>query len=299
MITEPVLSATDYLALPRDVNNWLLHPLLPVGGSMELYGDPKVGKSYAALQLALVLTGAGPSDWFGFPTQATGRVVYVQLDTPRSLWAERLAALKHAGHPIEALYLADRETLQTWPFDVLNPDHECLLRAALVPLNPVAVIIDTLKESNSAPENDNTEMTTAVNKLISITQPAALILIHHAKKPGELERDVINDSRGAGATPGKMDAICRLSKKGLHYVGRGIEEGFIELVRGDDGFWVEPDHNNLVSLIDRILSDHNLHSDRERAAALAPLLGRSEEAARSAIRRFRAGISTRTGCKTA
>ena len=256
---------------------------------MLLYGDPKVGKSYAAIQLALTLTGAGPSSWFGFPVQQNGRVVYVQLDTPRSLWAERLEALKASGHPIDALDLADRETLGTWPFDILNPDHEQLLRSSLAVLKPSAVIIDTLKESNSAEENDNTAMTGAINKLISVTQPAALILVHHAKKPGEWGQDTINDSRGAGTTVGKMDAICRMSKKGVHFVGRGIEEGSLKLYRGDDGFWYEEESDQRADeLVWSVLGDPTLSSDRERARILAPLLGKTEEAARSAIRRYRA-----------
>lgn len=255
---------------------------------MILYGDPKVGKSYAALQLALALTGESDPDWLGFPTGQTGPVAYVQLDTPRSLWAERLEELKRAGHPIESdlLFLADRETLQTWPFDILNPDHAQLLNQALAPVKPVAVIVDTLKESNSADENSNTEMTSAINALIAVTQPAALILVAHAKKPNfEVGPDTINDNRGAGATVAKMDAICRMSKKGLYYTGRAIEEGVVKLERGDDGFWTPPSDGALETVVNDILHDPTLSSLREKARALATRLGMGEEQARSLLRR--------------
>src|SRR3990167_6684502 len=108
--TSPIIPAADYLALPRNAENWLLRPLLPVGGSMILYGDPKVGKSYAALQLAVALTGDGPDEWLGFPTGQAGPVVYVHLDTPRSLWAERLEELKREGHPIESDLRSEEHT---------------------------------------------------------------------------------------------------------------------------------------------------------------------------------------------
>ena len=255
---------------------------------MILYGDPKVGKSYAALQLALALAGDGSGDWLGFPTRKqTGSVVYVQLDTPRSLWAERLEDLKAAGRPVESdrFYLADRETLGTWPFDILNPDHEQLLRAALAPIKPVAVIIDTLKESNTAQENDNTEMTSAINKLISATQPAALIIVAHSKKPTfEVEPDLIQDTRGASAIVGKMDAICRMTKKGLYYTGRAIEQGSIKLQREDDGFWSIFD-DGLEGIITEILADPSLSSLRAQAVILAARAGIKEEAARSILRR--------------
>ena len=255
---------------------------------MILYGDPKVGKSYAALQLAVALTGDGPTEWLGFPTGQVGPVVYVQLDTPRSLWAERLEALKAEGHPIESdlLYLADRETLQTWPFDILNPDHAALLAQAIQPIHPTAVIIDTLKESNTADENNNTEMTSAINALIAATQPAALVLVAHAKKPNfEAGPDTINDNRGAGATVAKMDAICRMTKKGLYYTGRAIEEGVVKLERGDDGFWSVLD-DGLDRLIHDILANPSLHSQRERARELALMARMSEEQARSLLRRL-------------
>ena len=254
---------------------------------MILYGDPKVGKSYAALQLALTLTGDGPDDWLGFPTGQSGPVVYVQLDTPRSLWAERLEALQVGGHPVESdhFYLADRETLDTWPFDILNPEHEHLLRRALTPIQPIAVIIDTLKESNTADENSNTEMTSAINKLIAATQPAALILVAHAKKPNfEAGPDTINDNRGAGATVAKMDAICRMTKKGLYYTGRAIEAGDVKIERGDDGFWSLVE-DGLANLIAELLADTSFPSLRSKAKELAIRVGLKEEAARSLLRR--------------
>ena len=284
--TPPVLPAADYLALPRQAENWLLKPLLPVGGSMLLYGDPKVGKSYAALQLALTLTGSGPSNWLGFPSVQTGPVVYVQLDTPRSLWGERLEALKRAGHSIESLHLADRETLETWPFDILNPDHEQLLRSALLPFKPAAVVIDTLKESNTADENSNTEMTSAINKLIAATQPAALILVAHARKPSQDSGpDTIGDNRGAGAIVAKMDAICRMTKKGLYYTGRAIEEGVVKLEREEDGFWAPTNDLQVDAAIQSVLTNPELKTLRARARELAAQTGMREEAARSLLRR--------------
>lgn len=284
-MSNKILPAEDYLALPREKESWLLRHLIPVGGTMILYGDPKVGKSYAAIQLALALAGAS-SEWLGFPVVQTGPVVYVQLDTPRSLWAERLEALRDEGLPVEKLHLADRETLDAWPFDILHSDHEYLLRSALAGLNPKAVIIDTLKESNTADENSNTEMTNAINKLIAATQPAALILVAHSRKPTEHGPDLQSDSRGAGAIIGKMDSICRLSKKGLYYVGRAIEEGSVKLIRSDNGLWEPDSTEELDALIESILLDPTLTTRRAQARALATKIGKSEEAARSLLRRW-------------
>lgn len=250
---------------------------------MLLYGDPKVGKSYAAIQLALALSGAC-YDWFGFAVRNPGPVVYVQLDTPRSLWAERLDTLKAAGLPVEKLFLADRETLGTWPFNILNDDHFVLLQAALLDINPLAVIIDTLRESHSGDENDSTAMQVVTSRLVAATHPAALVVVSHSRKPSENGYDLINDNRGSSYATGAMDAICRFSKKGMHYVGRAIEEGSIKLSRNDDGTWGVSDVD-ITPHIQAVLADPSLSSVKARAAQLALKTGKSEEACRSILRR--------------
>ena len=239
MPSKPIVTFAEYLKLPRAPETWILEGLLPVGGSMMLSGPAKLGKSYAALQLAMTVSGQGDPFWFGIPRRQTGTVVYVQLDTPRSLWADRGEKLLAQGYPIETVCVADRGTLETWPFDILNPDHYQLLHAALKVYDPVLVIMDTMRESSSAEENSSTELPAAVNKLIAVSQPATLVLIHHTRKPGEsTEIDIVHDSRGTSAVPAKMDALCQMTKKGLHYVGRSIEESFCPAKRDQDsGLW--------------------------------------------------------------
>ena len=281
----PILVANDYLGLPRAPETWLLRPLLPAGGAMLLYGDPKVGKSFAAIQLALTLTGALADNWLGFQLAQSGKVVYVQLDTPRSLWAERLETLKRAGLPIETLHLADRETLQAWPFDILRDDHAAMLQEALARIEPIVVIIDTVRESHSGDEIDSTIMQHVVARLTAAIQPAAMILIAHSRKQTESGYSLIDDPRGSSYVAGKMDAIARMTKKGLHYTGRAIEEGHIKIDRDDHGFWLVVS-DDFEAHIGVILHDPALKSLRARARVLAQRSGKSEEAARSYLRRL-------------
>lgn len=280
-----ILRGDEYLALPRESATWLLKPLLPSGGAMTVYGDPKVGKSYAALQLALALSGS-ESHWLEFPVIASGLVAYIQLDTPRSLWASRLEQLQSVGVAIHTLHLADRGTLDTWPFDILIPSHFSLLSESLKPLNPIAVIIDTLREVHSGDENDSTTMRNVIASLVAATQPAALILISHARKPnGELPPDLMTDQRGSSYVVGRMDAIARFTKKRLYYSGRAIEEGYLTINRLDNGFW-EVDNSEWSIHIKAVLSDPSLSSLRQRAASLSTRTGKREEACRSALRRL-------------
>jgi RecA-family ATPase len=284
-----VVSGSEYLSLPRSAETWLVRPLVPAGGSVLLYGDPKVGKSFAAIQLAMAIQQGG--EWFGFPVEKSGPVVYVQLDTPRSLWAERIENLRTDGLPTDSLLLVDRETLDVFPFDILDPTHATLLNLALREVDPVAVIIDTIRESHSGVEDDSTTMRNVVSSLVAATQPAALILVSHARKPSyDSPGDLINDNRGSGYVSGRMDSIIRFSKRTVHYTGRAIEEGSLRIRRTDNGLW-EADNADVDAQIKAVLADPSFTSVKQRAGELALRIGRGEEACRSLLRRYAATVA--------
>lgn len=279
-----IVSGSDYLALPRAPETWLIQSLLPASGSMLLYGDPKVGKSYAALQLACCL--ASGDQWLGFSIPSKRRVVYVQLDTPRSLWAERIDKLRHDGLPTDLVYFADRDTLQTFPFDVLNPEHFKLLSSSLMALEPDVVVVDTIREAHSADENDSTEMQSAIAHLEAAIHPAAMVLIAHARKPSaERGYDLMNDNRGSNYLVGRMDAIVRMSRSSLRASSRVLEEASLKLERLDNGTWKLADDG--FDALARQLGDQPGLTIREAARELASRTGRTEEACRSWLRRYK------------
>jgi RecA-family ATPase len=285
-MSNKILTGTDYLNLPSSPETYLVDPLLPSGGACLLYGDPKVGKSYAALQLAEAITNG--DHWLGFPTRK-GRVVYVQLDTPRNVWQSRVKDLRGSGQLIELPYFADRESLEAWPFDILRPDHLIILRDELQVLSPDLVIIDTLRESHSADENNSTEMQKAIAALVAATQPAALCLISHARKPAQdQDLSLMGDNRGSSYVVGRMDAIVRFTPKSARVSGRSIEEHSIELERQDCGFWEVVTAEVDVHILS-VLLDVQYQSVREASKALAVRLGKPEGACRGMIRRYLKG----------
>lgn len=231
------LSVEDYLS-QKASQTWLIKPLLPVGGTLLLYGDPKIGKSFAALQLAQALTG-NRADFLGFEAPAqSAPVVYVQLDTPRSLWQERLEDLTQRGHKFDRLFLSDRESLDTWPFDILKFEHHSLLKDLVSTYKPSAVFVDTLKETSRVEENKAELQQLVVQSIRAAVQPAALVLIHHAKKPmDEHVPDLLGDIRGSSYLAGAVDTIMRLTASGLYYVGRAAEGGVVRTRRESSGLW--------------------------------------------------------------
>jgi len=285
----------DYLDLPTEPDTWLVKPLIPAGGSIVLYGEAKVGKSYAALQLAQAIQDGG--DWLGFPICKTGPVVYVQLDTPRSLWIARLKDLKASGvTAVDKVIFADRETLNTMPFNILNPDHAHLLTATIAQWQPVAVVVDTLREAHPSDENDSTDMRNVTAALQAACFPAAMILITHERKPSqEGGQSLISDVRGSNYVVGRMDAILRFTKARLYYTGRSIEEGHLSLHRLDNGFWTSA-QQDLDTAVALVMTDPRTASIREKAKVLAQRTGKTEEACRSLLRRAQShGASGRAG----
>lgn len=279
-----IVSGPDYLNLPSSPETYLIDPLLPSGGALLLYGDPKVGKSYAALQLAEAIQNG--DHWLGFPARA-GKVVYVQLDTPRNVWQTRVRDLQTKyGQLINPPYFTDRELLEAWPFDILRPDHLIILREELQALQPDLVIIDTLRESHSANENDSTEMQEAVAALVAATQPSALCLISHARKPSQdQDFSLMGDNRGSNYVVGRMDAIVRFTPKTCRVSGRSIEEHSIDLERQDSGFW-EVANAELDMVCLSVLLDDAHGSLRDAAKAMSGRIGKPESACRGILRRY-------------
>jgi RecA-family ATPase len=298
-----IVSTSDYLSLPREPETWLIEPLLPIGGAALLYGDAKIGKSFAALQMAEALVQG--TSWLGFPCRKS-TVVYIQLDTPRSLWAdrlERLGARSSQARPesqanvsscastpantggLNNIFQADRETLETWPFDILLDEHQVLLKAALDHVGPDVVIIDTLREAHSGDENDSTAMQQVIARLTAAVKPAALILISHSRKSNpEFGQDLINDNRGSNYVVGRMDAIIRFSWSSVRVSGRSIDEQSIGVHRADNGFW-ELSEDPLRVPAENLLLDKSL-SLREMARILHERSGKSESACRAYLRRL-------------
>ena len=250
--------------------------------------------SAAAIQLAASLSGEY-RDWMGFQVCYPGRVLYLQLDTPRTTWADRFVKLKAHGLRLndDFIKLADKDSVGPCPFDILQPMHAKHLQALVAPLKPVAVIIDTLREIHSGDEDSSTAMRNVITNLVGATYPAALIIISHDRKSHpDVEKDIMSDHRGSSYVVGRMDAVMRLTKSRLWYSGRSIEEGSIRIKKQDcDGalLWM-PDEGDIAPHIEQVLANTSLKTRRDKARVLAPLIQKSEEAANSILRRWVSGM---------
>ena len=245
--------------------------------------------SYLGIQLALALSGQSP-DFLSFPILRTGAVLYLQLDTPRGTWALRFEEMLKKGklkYDSSKLLLADRDSVEMYPFDILQPQHAQYLQSIVQVHQPVAVIIDTLREVHSGDEDSSTISRNVIANLTGACEPAALILISHGRKPHpEVDRDLLADHRGSSYITGRMDAIMRLTKNKLYYTGRSIEAGDIKVARTDTGLWAPVVEESEKLAMFKVTTDTSLISLRSKAKCLATMIGITEEAALSRLRRL-------------
>lgn len=219
----------DYLALPRDPVPWIIKGLIPVGGMVNLYGKPKTGKSFAALGIAQAV-GGGYEYWLTdqFQVCKPGRVVYLQIDTPRGQWAARMDKLKGDGKGFPGVWFADT-LLAPYPFNILVPEHQAWLERRLKAITPVMVVIDTLREVHNGDENDSTTMKNVVSAMVKACTPAAVLLVSHSRKANGMDEDLMNDARGSGYIAGRMDTVVKLTEKHLMFKGRAMGDGKVRV----------------------------------------------------------------------
>jgi RecA-family ATPase len=243
--------ASAYQRLPKSPQKWIIDKLIPAGGLVNVFGKPKTGKSFLALGMAQAIVN-GDLDWGGYPVYTPGSVAYLQIDTPREEWSDRIGRLTLHPKTERELWIADMWQVPQFPFEILDPQQTSLkwLRDQMAAIQPVLTIIDTLREAHGADENDSTAMRNVLTNLVAACRPSAIMLLSHARKDGIMtangDDDMMDQNRGSSYIPGRMDVIIKLTQKRMTFKGRATgqrvetitqdpDTGLIQVVpSGDD-----------------------------------------------------------------
>lgn len=159
-----------------------------------LYGPPKKGKTFVAVDLALAVATGRP--WMGGPTEA-GHVVYCLGEGVAGL-SRRLEAWRlHHGcdGPADLAILPHVPQLHN-PVDVAD------FIEAVTPARPALIIIDTLARAIvGVDENASKDMGEVVAQLDRIKEAtgACVLVLHHTGK------DAARGTRGSSALTGAID----------------------------------------------------------------------------------------------
>lgn len=255
-----LVSMTDYVTLPRPNIDWLIPDLLPKPGLIFLTGEPKSGKSYLALQLALCLTRAVP--FLGYKTQSSynpninfdllkeidnntfvsnhhgSSILYLQLDTSELVWRDRLLHLqKHI--PLSSHVLMPHPDLIPGRVNVLERSSREWLRSVITDADPALIILDILRQVHNADEDSSTEMKAVFDELDILFKGRTILLIHHSPKLNDSfgPVKVVNALRGSSYMSGHADAIWLLHNNTLHIESRFSASIKIPLMRESSGLF--------------------------------------------------------------
>lgn len=297
------VTGEEYLTLPASEQTWVIEPLIPVGGLVNIYGQPKEAKkSWMGLNMALAVTNAWPVMLGRFHVRSTGPVVYLQVDTPRSLWRPRFELLREE-HDLSQLYLADPD-LVPYPMNLLDEDtdHTAILGAMVEGMGlsepPLVVFIDTLREIHGGEENDSTVMRNVIAKLRTAFAGSAIVLISHSRKgagdisaakPAEESQNdnLMAENRGSSYVAGRMDTIIRLTPKYMTYQGRAVGRERLKIEWHQDSGLFSAVDDPVLQRAQALMRLRPEAGQRELARELASDMHLdSEEKARSVIRRL-------------
>lgn len=230
-------SIEEYLNLPQNADVWVWKGIIPNAGSVLLFGDPKVGKSMAALGVAEAVADPDAEDFLGLDIQTHGNVLYIQLDTPRSLWQSKYVTIVKSPEARKHIYIIDRE-MPDLPkqFDIRSAGCIKWLRNEVDAIQPVLVIVDTIRRMHRGNENESDTMAVVLDSFIAACTPAAIMFLAHKKKAQT--GDAGNGSvRGSSALAGAVDALVNMAKTRLRIEARSDVEEEMPIYQLDNGAW--------------------------------------------------------------
>lgn len=155
-----------------EVVPFVIDPYIPREGIVFFWAGTSVGKSPVSWAMASSI-GSGTS-FFGLPTQK-GRVLYIELDTPKPVFKPRVRKLK-AAPDVWWLFMK--------PLGVPSIGKEDLsvLREAALKINPDVVFIDTLRKAHVYDDKDSLAPRMVYGTFQEIFPRSALVFISHTKK---------------------------------------------------------------------------------------------------------------------
>lgn len=211
------LSFDEVLALPPI--DWIVADLLPRGSTALLAGEPRSGKSFLAIDLALALCSSA-SSWLGSTVLSHGKVAYVALEGSQGL-AGRLRAWR-TNNPTATVrgfelvdWRGDPPLAAGWePFaaELRRLHREAGGEFGLDGLD--VVVIDTLALAGLPDENDSSTVGAVLRRVNALAAElrCTFLLLHHLRKPSTDTRASsgppgLHEIRGSSALVGNVDLV--------------------------------------------------------------------------------------------
>lgn len=248
-------SAADLMAARFPEPRWAVPGLVPEGLSL-LVGSPKVGKSWAALSLALAVAAGGRA--FGTVPVDAGQVLILCLEDPPRRLQERLGLLLADDGPPAGLDLAT-----SWP-TLADGAAGQLDRWASDHADARLVVIDVLAKLRSPSKSDDRYQAdyavASEIKQVADAHGLAVVALHHTRKAAA--EDFLDSVSGSHGLIGAADGLLHLHRQ------RGAADAVLS-VTGRDVIEAEhPLEFDLTAggwrLLDGPATDYSLGDTRRR-----------------------------------
>lgn len=236
------LNMREFLSMSIPERGLLLSPILPVQGIGIMYAPRGIGKTFAALSVAVAVASGGVV--FNWRAPMPKKVLYVDGEMPAIAMQSRLAALV-GGMAIPPLALENLNLitpdLQSRPIpDLSTVGGQTALEPYLKGVD--MVVLDNIATlCRTGKENESQSWQTMQAWLLELRRRGiTVLLIHHAGKSG--------DQRGTSAREDIMDTVISLRRPREYSMAEGarfeVHLTKARAVLGDDA---KPFEANLVA----------------------------------------------------
>jgi hypothetical protein len=183
----PTTRAAQLAPQQHDEQTWLIEGLWSAQAVGIIGGEPKCGKSFLALDLA-VSVASGSACLRRFPTRQCGTVLLFAAEDAPHIARGRLEGIAAAAgadfHSLDVHVI----TVPSLRLDHL--EHQQALHATVAGLKPKLLVLDPLVRLHAIDENIAAEVAPLLGYLRSLQRHhrTAVALVHHARKGAAHER---------------------------------------------------------------------------------------------------------------
>ena len=204
----------EYLDKLVSSTEWLWPGWIPKGYLTVIAGDPGVGKSVFALNLAAICFQGGKWPDGAVVEDPTGPVVWAEAEGSQGANLERMKNFEFSPLGFINPFPTD-QVLEDFRID--DEGHLRSLRNTIARYLPQLVVIDSLAASHRLREND-AEIHGLLANVRNIARDfqVAIVIIHHLRKGPKGGRDAVHqdDLRGSSAIIGVVRSILILDQPG-------------------------------------------------------------------------------------
>lgn len=180
MTLLPVRLAHELDAQPHE-HRWLIEDLWATEAVGIVGGEPKCGKSFLALDVAVAVASGAPC-LRRFRPARTGRVLLFAAEDALHVVRARLAGIAQAaGVPFETL---DIQVITAPTVRLDLPEDQRRLRETVASLRPTLLVLDPFVRLHRIDENAAAEVAPVLAYLRALEREfhTAVLLVHHARK---------------------------------------------------------------------------------------------------------------------